>query len=58
MGREDETVPFDLVERLWRAWELSGRLAHGSRFIEIVDGDHGLVSQASLIEQVIAEAVR
>jgi len=58
MGRHDETVPFDLVERLWRKWESSGRLAPGSRFLEIADGDHGLVSQASLIEQVMVEAVR
>jgi hypothetical protein len=58
VGREDETVPFDSVERLWRAWESSGRLAPGSRFIEIEDGDHGLVSHASLIEQAIVEAAR
>lgn len=58
MGRDDETVSFDLVERLWRAWQASGRLAPGSRFLEIPDGDHGLVSHADLIEQVIVEAAR
>jgi uncharacterized protein len=58
MGREDETVEFDGVESRWRAWEASGRLAPGSRFVEIADGDHGLVSHAGLIEQAIVEAVR
>ena len=58
MGRDDETVPFDLVERHWRAWEASGRLVPGSRFIEIAEGDHGLVAQANVIEQAIVEAVR
>ncbi len=58
MGREDETVPFDFVERLWRTWESSGRLVPGSRFIEIAGGDHGLVSHTSLIERVIVEAAR
>ncbi len=58
MGRADETVPFDLVERHWRAWEASGKLAPGSRFIEVAEGDHGLVAQASLIEQAIVEAAR
>lgn len=58
MGREDQTVPFDFIERHWRAWEASGRLAPGSQFIEIEDGDHGLVSQAHVIEQAIVEAAR
>ena len=58
MGREDETVPFDFVERLWWTWESSGRLVPGSRFIEIAQGDHGLVSHASLIEELIVEAAR
>jgi hypothetical protein len=56
MGRDDETVPFDFVERHWRAWEASGRLAPGSRFIEIPNGDHGLVAQANVIEQAIVQA--
>ena len=58
MGRSDETVPYDYVERHWRSWEASGRLVPGSRFIEIAEGDHGLVSQADLIEQAIVEAVQ
>lgn len=58
MGRDDETVSYDRVERLWRKWEASGRLAEGSRFIEIAEGDHGLVDHAQLIEQTIVEAVR
>lgn len=58
MGRGDETVPFDYVERHWKSWEASGRLVPGSRFIEIPEGDHGLVSQADLIEQAIVEAAR
>jgi predicted esterase YcpF (UPF0227 family) len=58
MGRNDETVSFDLVERLWRSWESSGQLVPGSRFIEIPDGDHGLVAHTELIEQTIVEAVR
>ncbi len=58
MGRDDETVPFDCVDRHWRAWEASGRLVPGSRFLEIPAGDHGLVEHTSLIEQAIVEAVR
>lgn len=58
MGRADETIPFDLVEQLWRSWESSGDLAPGSRFIEIPEGDHGLVSHTGVIEQAIVEAVR
>jgi predicted esterase YcpF (UPF0227 family) len=58
MGRKDETVNFEMVERLWRTWEASGRLVPGSRFVEIPDGDHGLVSQTDLIGQAIVEAAR
>ena len=58
MGRNDETVPFDFVERRWREWEESGMLVEGSRFIVIPDGDHGLVEHASLIENAIVEAAR
>ncbi|HEV7242458.1 MAG TPA: YqiA/YcfP family alpha/beta fold hydrolase [Thermoanaerobaculia bacterium] len=58
MGRDDQTVPFDFVERHWQSWEASGRLAPGSRFVEIAEGDHGLVSQAHVIEQAIVEAAR
>lgn len=58
MGRNDETVPFDIVEERWREWEASGRLADGSRFIVIDDGDHSLVAEAERIRDVILEAVR
>jgi uncharacterized protein len=56
MGRNDETVPFALVEWRWREWEASGRLAPGSRFVEIEEGDHGLVAHAQLIREAIVEA--
>jgi predicted esterase YcpF (UPF0227 family) len=58
MGRDDETVPFHMVESRWRAWEESGRLAAGSRFVVIEDGDHGLVAHARVIEDAIVEAAR
>lgn len=58
MGRDDQTVSYERVERLWHSWEASGRLAPGSRFLEIADGDHGLVDHTELIEQAIVEAVR
>ena len=58
MGRDDETVSFAQVESLWRAWEASGRLAPGSRFVEIAHGDHGLVAHTDVIEEAIVEAVR
>ena len=58
MGRDDETVPFDSVERRWRAWEASGTLAEGSRLIVIPAGDHSLVQHASTIERAIVEATR
>ena len=58
MGHEDATVPFEYVERLWRAWEESGRLAPGSRFIEIAGGDHGLIEHVAFIGGLIVEAAR
>jgi hypothetical protein len=58
MGRDDETVPFDFVQRRWQSWEASGRLAPGSRFIEIAKGDHGLVAHSHVIEDAIVEATR
>jgi predicted esterase YcpF (UPF0227 family) len=58
MGRDDQTVSYERVERLWRGWETSGRLVKGSRFIEIPGGDHGLVEHTELIERVIVEAVQ
>ena len=49
MGRKDESVPFEGVFETWRRWEESGRLAKGSRFIAISDGDHGLVDHTGRI---------
>ena len=56
MGRRDETVPFWIVEETWRKWEASGALAPGSKFIELREGDHGLVSHADVIRDAIVEA--
>jgi pimeloyl-ACP methyl ester carboxylesterase len=56
MGRRDESVPFDQVERTWRLWEASGMLAANSRFVEIPEGDHGLVAWADLIAREIRAA--
>lgn len=53
MGRKDESVPFDLVASTWERWERSGRLAHGSRFVEVPDGDHRLVEFTGLIADEI-----
>jgi predicted esterase YcpF (UPF0227 family) len=57
MGRKDETVPFDIVLETWQKWESSGRLVEGSRFIELEEGDHGLVSHADVITSAIVDAV-
>jgi predicted esterase YcpF (UPF0227 family) len=57
MGRGDETVPFDLVAETWERWQ-SQRLADGSKFIEIVGGDHGLTAHVELIAREIEEAAR
>lgn len=57
IGRHDETVPFDEVQKKWREWEESGKLAEGSRFIEIPEGDHGLVEFAGQIADEIRRAV-
>jgi predicted esterase YcpF (UPF0227 family) len=56
MGRNDETVPFDMVLARWRRWESSGALVPGSRFVEIGEGDHGLVAHADAIRDAIVEA--
>lgn len=56
MGRKDQTVPFAIVEETWRNWE--PKLAEGSRFIVLDEGDHSLVAEADIIRDVIVEAVR
>jgi len=56
MGRQDETVPFHVVEETWQQWEASGQLVPGSRLIVLDDGDHGLVSHAGIIRVAIVEA--
>jgi len=56
MGRNDESVPFELVEQTWRSWEARG-LAPGSKFIEIAEGDHGLTAHAGLIVREIRQTV-
>ena len=44
MGARDESVPIDAVREVWERWRRSGRLEPRSRFVEIPDGDHGLVA--------------
>lgn len=56
MGRKDETVPFAIVEEIWRTWERAG-LVPGSRFIELERGDHSLVGEAETIRDAIREAI-
>lgn len=58
MGRMDETVPFDVVEGVWHRWEASGQLVHGSKLIELLEGDHSLVDHAGLIARSIADAAQ
>ncbi len=42
MGRLDESVPYEVAEGVWREWQATGRLAEGSQWTEIPEGDHGL----------------
>jgi pimeloyl-ACP methyl ester carboxylesterase len=57
MGRKDESVPFELVEAAWCRWVASKRLPAGSRFVEIPEGDHGLVDHvASIAEEIRSSA--
>lgn len=57
IGRHDETVPFDGVLARWREWEASGRLANGSHFVEIPNGDHGLVGFVDVIAEEVRRAI-
>jgi predicted esterase YcpF (UPF0227 family) len=54
MGRQDESVPFDVVAKTWERWSAS--VAPGSKFIELAEGDHGLVAHADVIREAIVEA--
>lgn len=56
MGRNDESVPFDLVEQTWNNWK--PELVEGSKFIEIAEGDHGLTAHAELIASEIRALLR
>jgi pimeloyl-ACP methyl ester carboxylesterase len=56
MGGKDETIPFDRVAAVWKSWESSGRLAPGSKFIEIPEGDHGLTAFVDRIAPEIHKA--
>ena len=57
MGEKDESVPFEGVRAAWEAWERSGRLAPGSRFVAISGGDHGLIDHVERIrDEVLAAA--
>lgn len=55
MGSNDESVPADHVREVWKAWESSGGLAPGSRFVEIPGGDHGLVEHVGTIARAILD---
>jgi predicted alpha/beta hydrolase family esterase len=57
MGTNDDTVPFDLVQKTWQRWESRG-LAAGSKFITIDQGDHGLTAYADVIAREIVAAVQ
>jgi pimeloyl-ACP methyl ester carboxylesterase len=56
MGARDESVPPDQARRVWRRWESSGQLRPGSRWIEIAEGDHGLIEHVDRIAAEIREA--
>jgi pimeloyl-ACP methyl ester carboxylesterase len=53
MGRLDESVPFALVEDVWRGWRAGGRLVDGSEFVAVSNGDHGLVQAAPILAAAI-----
>jgi pimeloyl-ACP methyl ester carboxylesterase len=56
IGRKDESVPYEGVHGTWERWEASGKLAAGSRFVDIPEGDHGLVDSVGLIADEIRAA--
>ncbi|HEV8658661.1 MAG TPA: YqiA/YcfP family alpha/beta fold hydrolase [Thermoanaerobaculia bacterium] len=49
IGRRDESVPFEWVRGVWEEWTRSGKLLRGSKFVEIAEGDHGLVAFVDVI---------
>jgi pimeloyl-ACP methyl ester carboxylesterase len=53
MGRKDESVPFELVEAAWCRWVASKKLPAGSHFVEIPEGDHGLLEFVPQIAEEI-----
>ena len=55
-GRNDESVGFENIERVWREWEATGALAAGSRFIDIPNGDHSLVDFVDVIAAEVRRA--
>jgi len=55
MGRNDETVSFEGVAEVWKRWEGEG-VVPGSKFVELPEGDHGLVDYAPLIAEEIEGA--
>ncbi len=57
VGRRDESVGFENVERVWQGWEGSGELVAGSRFVEIPEGDHGLTEFVEVIAAEIRRAI-
>ena len=58
MGRKDESVPFELVESVWNRWLGTGRVASGSQFVAIPEGDHGLLGFADLIAAEARKAAK
>ena len=56
MGTADESVRFECVSGVWRAWERSGALPPGSHFVAIEGGDHGLIDHVSVIAREIRSA--
>jgi hypothetical protein len=57
MGDKDESVPPARVVSVWQSWRSSGGLAKGSKFVEIVGGDHGLTAHVDVIAREIRAAI-
>ncbi|MDQ2971286.1 MAG: alpha/beta fold hydrolase [Acidobacteriota bacterium] len=55
IGTDDESVPFGAVQEVWSAWERSGALPPGSKFVAIPGGDHGLLEHVPRIaDEIVA----